>query len=100
MSALSSGNDAQAFRLRFLGGGKDLADAGPVHANRLFREDVFARLHGGGDVQRPEARRGGQDHEVHAGVDHVQVGIQTEEATALRQVDQVAALFHPVFVIE
>src|SRR5512135_1066760 len=88
--ALGAGDDGQVLRLGLLVRLEDLADPGAVRADRLLGEDVLAGLDRGGDVQRPEAGRGGQDHQVHAGVNHFLEGVEADEAAVGGDVELVA----------
>ena len=64
VAPLGAGHDREALVLRLLGRVEHLADAGHVHADRLLGEDVLAGLDGRLEVDRAEARRGGQDDVV------------------------------------
>ena len=90
VAALGSGDDGQILALGFLGGGKDLADAGAIHGDRLFAEQVLAGGDGRLDVVGAEPGRGGEDHEVDARVDHFLEGIEADEAAVVGDVDLVA----------
>ena len=87
VAALRAGDDVQALLVRLLVGGQHLADAGRVHADRLFGEQVLAGRDRRLDVQRPEARRRGQHDVVDFGaVDDLLVGVEAVEAAVRRNV--------------
>src|SRR5207245_324596 len=56
VAALGAGNDGQVFLVRRFIGVQYGADAGAVHRDRLFGEDVLASRHGGREMNGAEAR--------------------------------------------
>ena len=76
---LQADGDHQVLLLRLFVGGEHAADAGPVDGDRLLHEDVLAGFDGGFEVQRAEAGRRGQDHQVDAAVDRLLVGVEADE---------------------
>ena len=65
---------------------------GGVGRNRFFGEDVLAGVDGGGDVQRAEARRGREDHQIDVRRDHLLVGVEADEAVVVLDGELVAEL--------
>ena len=57
-----------------------VTDAGAVSGHRLLAEDVLLLLDRITQVGGTESRRRGQQHHVHTGVDHLLVGVETDEA--------------------
>ena len=68
-------------------GGQQGAVAGSVDAQRLFQKAVLAGGDGGRVVHRPEVRRRGQQHQVHARVNHALIGVEAHEPPPLGHVD-------------
>src|SRR5262249_52493351 len=84
---LQPGDEREAFLLRFLGGGENRADAGAVHGAGLLGEDVLALLDGVLHVDGAEARRRGEEHDVHTAVDDLLVGVEADETFLRLDVD-------------
>ncbi len=65
---MRASHDRRLVLFRGLVGRQAGAVPGRVDAGRFFRKHVLARLHRRFQVRRPEAGRGGQQHQVHVGV--------------------------------
>ena len=63
--------------------------AGRVGGHGLFHEHVLAGLHRGLELRGPEAGRRAQQHQVHAAVDRLLVGVQPDELPLLGHVDAI-----------
>ena len=87
VSAIETGDEGEFFFFGNCGAFGDGADAGGVGGHGFFGEDVFAGLNGVFDVGRAEAGRGGEQHDIDAGVDELLVGIKADETAVGRDVD-------------
>ena len=79
VAALQADADHEVLLLGLFVGGQDAADAGRVDGDRLLHEDVLAGFDGGFEVDRAEAGRRGEDHQVGAAVDRLLVGVEADE---------------------
>jgi hypothetical protein len=100
VAALRAGDDRDAGLLRFFHEREALADARGIDRHRLLAEDVLLRLHRGFEVQRAEARRGGEDHEIDAGGLHLLVRVEAVEHGFRRGLDASAVLLVLLPVVE
>ena len=66
--------------------------AGRVGGHRFLGEDVFTGINGGFDVLGAEARRGGEQHDVHAAIDNFLIGINPHEHAFLYGVTDFAGM--------
>ena len=87
MPALQADADGQVLLLGFFGRGQNHPHAGAVDGDRLFHEDVLAGLDGRLEMDRAEAGRRGQDHQVGTGVDRLLIGVEADELPLLGNVD-------------
>ena len=71
--------DPQVLLLGLGGGGQHLPDTRGVDRDGLLHEDVLARLDGGFELQRAEARRRREDDQVDPTVDHLLEGVEPDE---------------------
>jgi hypothetical protein len=69
----------QAFVVRHLVGGHDLAETARAHADRLFHEHMFAGLDRSSVLLRAESGRTGDDDHVHPGINRLLIRIQTRK---------------------
>ncbi len=92
VAALRAGDDPEAFLLRELRGGDHGLVARGIDAHRLLGEHVLARLDGGLEVHRPEARRGCEDHVVRVAGNHLLEGVPARELAILGDRGAVAEL--------
>ncbi len=84
--------DEQALFLCLLVGGDHLSDAGRVHGDGFFHEDVLVGLDCRFEVQRAEARRCGQQDHIDIGVDDLGVCVHAYESSFGRHVRAVGVL--------
>ena len=82
-------DDAQAAAVGFVVQGQHRAHAGGVHGDGLLGEDVLVGVDRRLQVDRPEAGRRGQDHQVAVGDDPL-IGVQADELPFGRHVHEVA----------
>ena len=87
-----AGDDRQVLLARLLAGRQHRTHARGVDGDRLLGEDVLAGLDRRPQVQRAEVRGRGQQHDVDAGVDHLLVGVEADEAALFRDIDFGGAL--------
>jgi len=64
MAALQADCDFQILLLGDLGGGEHTTDAGAVHGERFFRENMFARVDRCFQMDGPDAGRRGEDDDI------------------------------------
>src|SRR5262249_23538089 len=74
-----TGDERQVLFLGGLCGFEDGTDSRGIGRHRLFAKDVFARVHGGFEVDRPEAGWRGEQNDVHPALDHLLVCVQADE---------------------
>ena len=79
MAALETNGDEQVLFLGDFVGGKHLANAGTIHPNGLFHENVKPVVHGMLEMQGAKARRGGYSHEIDAMGHHFLVSVESSE---------------------
>ena len=88
MTPLQSNADFQILFLRFLGGGKNTANARRIRGDRFFHEDVFSLVDRLLEMDRTKARRSGQDHQISQG-NGLFVRIETDKLVIVRDSNQV-----------
>jgi hypothetical protein len=74
-----AGDQREVFLLRLGGGFQHRAHARCVGRHRLFAEDVLVCRNRRGQVFRPEAGRGAEQHHIHAAVDYLLVRVEPDE---------------------
>src|SRR5207253_2975755 len=89
VTALGTGHHAQVALVSLVIRGEHLPDTSRIRGDRLLREEVLARGDGGGDVQRPEARRRGQ-HDVVRGGNHLLIGVKADKAALFGNIHAIA----------
>ncbi len=89
---LRAGHHRQPLGGGLLGRGQHRTHTCGVHGDGLFEEAVLAGRYGGGKMRRAEMRRRAVQHDVHAGVDQLQVGVKSREASAVGNVDALLLL--------
>ena len=89
---LGAGHDAQTEARCLLGGLHHGRRARDVDGDRLFHEEVLARVHDRGHVHRAEVRGRRVEHDVDARVEELLVAVEAREAFRLG--DVLAALLH------
>ena len=87
MPALQADRDHEVFLLGLFVRREYASDAGSVDRHGLLHKDVLARFNRGVEVNRPEARRRGQNHEIGPAVDRLLIGIEAGKLAILRNVD-------------
>ena len=87
VTALEADGHLQALLVGQFVGFHERAEAGGIDAAGLFHEDVLAGRDGRGVVHRPEAGRGGQQHNIRPGGDRLLVGVKTREHAIRGNVD-------------
>ena len=94
VTAHQPAGDLEVLLVRLLAGLEDAAHARAVDGHRLLHEHVAALAHRVLHVERPEARRRGQDHHADPlqGVDRLLVGVKADELAVLGHVDLLAEL--------
>ena len=90
VATLCSCHNGQILFFGFFVSGQNLANAGTVNAHGLFGEKVFAFFDDVFDHHRPEAGRGGQNDQIHVGVDHLLVSVKTAEGVVVGDVVLIA----------
>ncbi len=67
-----------------------------VHGHRFLRENMFPRLDRRAHMLRAEAGRCGQQHDIHAALEHFHVGIQARKLPFLRDIQPALEPFQVV----
>ena len=86
-TALGADHDRELFLLGLLRQADHLLRSHHVGGQRLFGEHVLVGVDGVLEVQRAPARRGVQEHHVHAGIDDLLVGVVAQVAVFWRDLD-------------
>ena len=97
VAALRADADAEVLLLRLLVRREAGAHAGDVDGDRLLGEDVLAGVDGGREVERAEAGRRGEHHQVDVRREHLLVRVEAGEALVV--LDLVALREFGVFAI-
>ena len=90
------------FHVLFLGGCGRLQDK---YARRVrqrppaFDEGMNVARDGIGELLGPEVRRGGQDHDIDAGIDRLAISVEANKATLRRDVDHGSLRFRSLAVV-
>ena len=89
MMALQADADLEVLLLRLGGGGDHAVDADRVGRHRLLHEHMLAGPDGGLEMDRPEARRRGEQHDVDPSVERLLIGVEADEPAVFRHIDLV-----------
>ncbi len=89
-----TGHQREVLLLGKLGRLQHVTHAERIHGDGLFAEYMLACFNAGAQMPRPETRRRGQDHHVHAAIDHLLIGIEPEKNILRLHLHLGAAGFH------
>src|ERR1043166_9054605 len=72
-------HEREALLLRFLRRLENAAYARRIRGHRLFGKHMFSSLYRSPEMNWPESRRRSQQHHIHAAINQLLIGIQTDE---------------------
>src|SRR6185312_9260754 len=87
VAVAEAGTNAEVPFLGEAGGGDNRTGSRGIDGDRLLAEDVFAGLDGGPEVNRPEAGRRAQQHDIDAAAEQLLVAVEAVEAAFRRHID-------------
>ena len=93
VSPAKSSHDGQALFLGQFGALHHRPQARRIRGHGFLQEDVFTSFHGGLEMQRTKSGWGGEDHDVHAAIKHLLVGVQSDKLPLVIDVDFALATF-------
>ena len=81
------GHDGQTLFLGQLSTLHHRPQAGGVGGHGFFQEDVFVGFHGGLEMERTKSGWGGEDHDIHAAIEHLLIGVKSDKLPLVIDID-------------